>query len=707
MVEGEAVFDAPRRDLLRPPRPRLDALPSALRWLETIIASTDDAIISLDLDDRITTWNAGAERMYGYSAAEAIGQLFAALLVHPDHHDERSHLMEQVRAGACDGPVEVLRRHKDGRLINVAMSVAALTDAAGDVVGVAAIGQNISARTQAERELQARTLQQAAVADLGQRALATAELATLMDEAVALVARTLTVDLCALLEVLPDGTALRFRATRGWRAEAREHGRVPTGATSQAGYTLQLGAPVIVEDLRTETRFRANDLLRAHGAVSGVTVIVPGHGRPYGILSVHTRQARTFTPDDVHFLTAVGNVLAAAIGRARAHELLEQRVAERTRELSALLEIAHTVASTLDLAPLLGLILDHLQTVVAYTGAAIFVVEGDDVCLLDYRGPLPQGRMRDVRIPLAQAIGYQAVRDRNGPVIVDDLAGDSPLAQGFQGLAAHLRATVGYARSMLIVPLTVKDRLIGVVRIDHHAPHAYTPRHAELALAVATQAAVAIENARLYGRAQEAAMLEERQRLARDLHDAVTQSLYGATLYAEAAARLLATGDHATAAAYVQDVGEATQEALREMRLLLFELRPPDLARDGLAAALRARLAAVEGRVPGLSAVAEMQDDLPLPPPIEEALYGVAREALNNALKHADARQIHLLLRREGAAVVLEIADDGGGFDPAAVAQGGGFGLRGMTERVAQVGGVLAVQSTPGQGTMVRVEVTP
>lgn len=562
-----------------------------------------------------------------------------------------------------------------------------------------------AAREQIERELQARTRQQAAVAELGQRALAGADLTTLLDEAVALVARTIAVDLCALLELLPDGATLRFRATAGWRAEVRECGRVPTGPASQAGYTLQIGEPVIVEDFCTEPRFSANDLLREHGAVSGMTVIVPGHDRPYGVLSVHTRQVRRFTEDDIHFLAAVGNVLAAAIDRVRAYETLEQRVAERTRELSALLEVSHTVASTLELEPLLGLILDQLLTVVDYTGAAIFVLEGDDVRVLDYRGPLPQRQMRDLRIPVTEAVGYQAVRQCNGPIIVDDLTGDSPMARRFHGLRTHLKTTMGYARSVLIVPLEVKERLIGVVRIDHSTPEAYTPRHAEIAVAFANQAAVAIENARLYGRAQEAAVLEERQRLARDLHDSVTQALYGATLYAEAASRLLTAGDHATAASYVQDVSRTTQEALREMRLLLFELRPSDLAQDGLAAALRARLAAVEGRVPGMSTQVELQEDILLASPVEEALYGVAREALNNALKHARARQIRLSLQRLEATVTLEIADDGLGFDSSTVAHAGGFGLRGMAERVAEVGGVLSVQSTPGQGTLVRVDI--
>lgn len=670
--------------------------------------------------------NPVAERLLGGTERALRGASIHAILhghgvaaaLSPTHDDDcplQAALRAASRAGRGVTDVEDVFVRRDGTALPVSYSASPIADK-GYARGLILVfrdrmgwprGEGVSP----ERALQARTRQQAAVAELGQHALANADLATLMDEAVALVARTIAVDLCALLELLPDGTALRFRATSGWQAEAREQGRVPTGSASQAGYALQVGAPVIVADFRAETRFRANDLLRAHGAVSGMTVIVPGHehDRPYGILSVHTRRVRRFTPDDIHFLTAVGNVLAAAIERARAYETLEQRVAERTRELSALLDVSHTVASTLELEPLLGLILDQLKTVVDYTGAAILLADGEHLRVLDYRGPLPREHMVGRRFPVDQAPSYRQFLHNGGrATTIDDVWGEGSLARAYQRSTNTPRdPSYHYIRSLLVVPLAVKDRLIGAVRIDHKRPRAYTPRHADLAVAFATQAAVAIENARLYGRAQEAAILEERQRLARDLHDSVTQALYGATLYAEAAARLLAAGDHVAATAHVRDVGHTTQEALREMRLLLFELRPQDLARDGLAAALRARLAAVEGRVPGLSAVVEAQDDIALSSTVEEALYGVAREALNNALKHAGARQVRLSLRREHAAVALEIVDDGGGFDPATVAHGGGFGLRGMAERMAQVGGMLAVRSAPGQGTVVRAEAPP
>jgi len=200
------------------------------------------------------------------------------------------------------------------------------------------------------------------------------------------------------------------------------------------------------------------------------------------------------------------------------------------------------------------------------------------------------------------------------------------------------------------------------------------------------------------------AALEERQRLARDLHDSVSQSLYGVGMCAEAAARLLEAGDLAGAVAHLRDVRDSAGEALREMRFLLFELRPLILQDEGLVEALRARLAAVEGRV-GIAV--QLESDLPgrLPAAIEEALYGIAREALNNSLRHAHATRVWVALRPEGHCVTLEVGDNGVGFDVETGQARGGLGLDGMRERARRASGSIEVQSRPGQGTLVRVRV--
>lgn len=204
--------------------------------------------------------------------------------------------------------------------------------------------------------------------------------------------------------------------------------------------------------------------------------------------------------------------------------------------------------------------------------------------------------------------------------------------------------------------------------------------------------------------AERLALAEERGRIARELHDSVTQGLYSVTLYAEAAARLLDAGRVQTAAEHLREVREIAQESLREMRLLIFELRPPVLEKEGLPAALRARLEAVEGRG-GMQARLVTAGSASLPLIVEEELYRIAQEALNNTLKHSRAQQVVVTLQLDEHKAVLEICDDGVGFSLQAAREKGGLGLRAMEERTRRIGGRLVVESALQAGTRVRVEV--
>lgn len=200
------------------------------------------------------------------------------------------------------------------------------------------------------------------------------------------------------------------------------------------------------------------------------------------------------------------------------------------------------------------------------------------------------------------------------------------------------------------------------------------------------------------------AVMEERNRLARDLHDSVTQAIYSTTLYAKAAARQLAAGDRDMARRHLEDLENSAQQALLEMRLLVHELRPLELGTEGLVAALQARLDAVEGRA-GLETDLRVEGEPRLTAEREEGLYRIAQEALNNALKHARPRRVSVRLRQEASKLTMEISDDGRGFVPDDPARSGGMGLRGMRERAARLGGRLWLESEPAGGTTVRVEV--
>jgi signal transduction histidine kinase len=203
---------------------------------------------------------------------------------------------------------------------------------------------------------------------------------------------------------------------------------------------------------------------------------------------------------------------------------------------------------------------------------------------------------------------------------------------------------------------------------------------------------------------KEKAVAEERSRLARELHDSVTQSLYSLTLFAEAARHMVEEIGEENIEQHIGQIGVIGQQALKEMRLLVYELQPPELEREGLVRTLRKRLEAVEGRA-GVDAHLEVDEFVNLPGDVEQELYWIAQEALNNTLKHAAAGSVVVYLRESNGRVEMEIADDGVGFNPEDTPDQGGLGLKSIHERAEQIGGSVTIRSQPGEGTSVKVNI--
>ena len=258
--------------------------------------------------------------------------------------------------------------------------------------------------------------------------------------------------------------------------------------------------------------------------------------------------------------------------------------------------------------------------------------------------------------------------------------------------------------ALLAAPLCVEDVTIGVLDVVNK-PGGFTEEDIQVIQLFATQAALAIEHAQLHQQAEKLTVMEERQRLARELHDSVTQALYSVTLYADATRIALSAGKKDVATAHLQELRNMAREAMLDMRLLIFELHPPVLEKEGLTAAVQTRLETVEARS-GLQTSFHVEgNELRLPLPVEEELYRIVQESLNNAVKHARAQQVTVVFRYEDRRFSLEVRDNGRGFDPAAGRQSGGMGLRSIEERVQRIGGQLLIESTPDKGTTLKVEI--
>jgi signal transduction histidine kinase len=303
--------------------------------------------------------------------------------------------------------------------------------------------------------------------------------------------------------------------------------------------------------------------------------------------------------------------------------------------------------------------------------------------------------------PLPRRHGMLAVLLNQGkPERLPDIRKD-PRFEGWP--AAHPKMS-----HFLGVPVRDGDQVLGIIFAANKVSAAaeksgFTERDEEILSLFAAHAAIALTNARLYERSRELSAMEERSRLARDLHDAVTQKLFSIRAHARAAAVLAAREpvDTQRVRDEIEVVGELGAEAHAELRAIIDGLAPPDLEAAGLAESVR-RYAVLAGRAHGVPVAFSASCLPPLSERAETALYRVAQEALNNALRHAGASGIKVSLAKTPRQVVLEVSDDGHGFAPDAPS--GGLGLASMRERAASAGGKLAIRSTP-RGTTVRMAV--
>jgi signal transduction histidine kinase len=496
--------------------------------------------------------------------------------------------------------------------------------------------------------------------------------------------------------------AYRLRASAGLYTSLNgTYSRVPAEWIRQK--TFGGHSPAIAADILKTHHVREPEWAAEQGLVAWANQPLVVRGRVVGFMAMFARQ--NFDPDTLDELASVADAIAQFIERKHAEralfEELELRVAERTRELSLLLDIGRNVASTLELRPLLELILEQLRTVIPYTGTAVLTKDGDDLVFAGQHGPPADDAAHRIRYPIALMAPVWDRFTAGEAIIIPDVRGETADAQVFRSVVgADLDDQLAFIGSCLWAPLVLKDEVIGLMSIANREIDAFGPRHAELATAIARQAAVAIENARLFEQVRGMAALEERQRLARELHDSVSQALFGIGLGAETAKAMLAK-DPPKAAPPIDYVLQLAKGGMAEMRALIFELRPESLEQEGLVAALE-KQATATGVRHGIEVDLALCAEPEIPLDQKEALYRIAQEAMHNTAKHAEAAHVTLRLTAGSDALTLDVIDDGKGFDT-----GGSFpghlGLVSMQERIARFGGRVAIESAAGAGTRVHV----
>lgn len=497
-------------------------------------------------------------------------------------------------------------------------------------------------------------------------------------------------------------TEVRAVALRVRRADRQNLDALPFAGYAIRDYPLfQMAlhapdAPIFVEDVATDPRpevRQAREVAEALGWPALIALPLKAGDLWHGLLILIWDAPQTF-PDDLRALIrAIRPTLASVVTSRRAYLAQKEahiEAAQRALELETVAKVSAAAASILDL--------ERLLTTLTELARATFPSYHLDIYLLDAEtdtfeaAPGRDETPHRIAASDPRALVARAARLRQGVMVNDaSIAPEGVLSPGLRG-----------ARSEMAVPMIAAKQVVGVLVVQSAEPERFSQGDIRVMSTLADLMAVAIENARLYRAAHELAVFEERNRLARELHDSVSQALFGIALGTRTAQRLLAR-DPARLDEPLDYVLALAEAGLSEMRALIFELRPELLENDGLKAALAAQVASLQARHQ-IEVDADLCDEPELPIALKEALYRIAREALHNTVKHARASRVwvHMACLPDG--IILELADNGVGFDPSASFPGH-LGLKSMRERAQAAGASFALHSAPGEGTRIVVEV--
>ena len=478
-----------------------------------------------------------------------------------------------------------------------------------------------------------------------------------------------------------DGDTLQVVASRGLTAEVYDL-KIDVATNDLAQRVLASDQPILLGNVQKESSW----MMYPAPIRSWIGVALRVGDNTVGLLTIDHHQENFYSDDDARLVANFASQAALALHNSDVYAAAQRRAAET----ALLLEMTRTVGSTL-----------HLPEVLIRAAAAIGeAMHAEDVLilLLDEHGEVltPQaGAMNDTN--------YLRLR-WSGTV---ELANEPTLAKVInQGCARVLHSAsdmIPYP-TLLALPLMLKEQVLGIVLVA--TPEGDRPLDsAQLILAegLATSAAIAIEQARLYDHARRAAQMEERSRLARELHDSVTQTLFSMTLTAEAA-RAQIERNPARAAGQIDRLKAAAHQSLGEMRELLLQLRPTPLQEQGLARSLREHIETLKAH--DVEIVLDIQgDDQRLNAQLSQGLYRITQEAISNALRHGKPTCINVTLHVHPHETRLRIGDDGCGFDPQQRIERGArhLGLTSMAERAAEFGGIFTLESAVGHGTTLSV----
>lgn len=481
---------------------------------------------------------------------------------------------------------------------------------------------------------------------------------------------------------------LEPRAVAGFTETTKEKLNMRPGE-GIAGQVMAERKVIRIADVRNDHRFLDQSMPVKFRSL--VVAPIKSHEECIGTISIHSNVANAFNDNEVNLLETLGIQVSIGIDNANLLETLERRVQQRTHDLIVLYNLITIISENWNLQDILELsLMLTLETVNADRGI-IYLIDGKIPPTLKpviQRGFADGFRIQADKLPddeLARRVFIQ-----HKPLSLENLA-DTPTYERFNELNSYAG-----------IPILVRGEVRGVFSLFAKEKDVFEADEMALLSSIADHLGIGIDNSILWDQSRESAALEERNRLARNLHDSVSQLLYSLTLMAGSTKKMLER-DHDLEAVKksVSRLGDTAQQALKEMRLLLYELRPAVLDSEGLVSALQHRIGTVEDRL-GVKVDLQAQGLPNLPSDMEDALYHIALEALNNIVKHSGSTKASIKFFSKRDNVVMEISDEGIGFDTDQ--HHSGQGLRNMRERVQMLGGEVEIESSSGHGTHITVK---
>ena len=701
-------------DLERRVEVRTEELRESNQTLRTLIQASPVPILSLDRDSMVRMWNPAAEQVFGWTEDEVIGRLLPLIPAagKPGHDVD---LGQTMVSEALNG-VEARRQKKDGSPVDVSIWTAPLRDAAGGVNGVMGVFTDLTERKRAEEQLrlsleeketlieevqqlylqeQRRAEQFRVIGEVGRHITSILDVDTLLAQLARVIHEAFGYYHVGIGLVEGDEVVYRVGAGALWDESGVQFqpARLRVGHEGIAGHVAGTGEPALVRDVAKDAHYVA---MRYSDTRSELTVPILAKGEVLGVLDVQSDRVDYFDESDMVVLQSIASQAGIAIDNAR-HFESEQR---RGGQMRAINDVAVSISSVSALDELLPNVAGLVRETFGYHAVSTYLSDqaSEYVALQSTIGH-PEGVMKPgfkLKIGEQGLIGWVAATGETF------LANDVSIEPRY-----YLEHGWRHIKAELVVPIKQGDTVLGVLDIESTEVNAFDEIDVETVETLANQLAVAIENAYLFKQTREIAVIEERNRMAREIHDTLAQGFTGIVLQLEAGEQALDESP-ADVEGHLAIAKKLARECLQEARRSVWNLLPQALEQMALDVALQEEIRRFESEGLESASFAIEGEKRELSAEVQAALLRICQQSLANIRQHASATQVSVVLVFENSTVHLKVQDNGVGFEPDApreLADGRGFGMPGMNQRASLLRGSLLVTSQPGQGTSIEVTI--